>query len=418
MERHVHSAAGSENYYLARQPIFDVEGHVQGYELLFRDSPTAVQAMVDDPDMATVFVMTCGFLNPSGDLENPHKLFINFTDRLIMGKAPLALPSSAIVVELLENAVLSADLYDALLELKEQGYSIAIDDYTGDTSLDEYIRIADIIKVDVLGMDRSKLQFLAKKLSKTGAILLAERVEKQSEFEFLKQLGFKMFQGYYFCRPENINGKKISSQHHTRLSALKAIEDQDFDIYECLKLFKEDVSLSYRLLRLLNSPAFSFATEIKSIRHAITLIGQERLKHWLRIVIISDMNSKAASEEICNVSICRAIFMESLAENKQLNGADPGELFLFGLFSLLDALLETPMETIIEHLPLSPALKHGYFTEPSPYFKILLFTIAMEHADWETVDTLAQELTLDTKLARTLYQDALIQSIHVTFGLR
>ncbi len=406
-----------ESVFVARQPIFDLFGTACGYELLFRNSGESVAAVINNPSLATVCVATCGFVFSQDDFESAKKLFINFTDDLIVQKAPKALPPSYTVIELLENSSLTDEVFSALVELKQLGYTIAIDDYTGADEFEQFIEIADIVKVDVLDQSFEQVEAIARKLGSKKVQLLAEKVETNEEFLKLKELGFTLFQGFYFSKPEMIEGRKISTAESSRLCVLNEIQRPDLDIESVLSIIRKDVTLSYRLLRFLNSAAFNFSVEITSLSQAARLIGEKRLKHWLRLAVISDIGSSLYSEELCNIAITRAVFFEALAELQVASTKKREEMYMFGLFSMLDALLNISMSEVVKYLPLNNEFKLGLTSGDEVLNSYIQLVSAIERADWESVMVFSRQLNISSEDIQSVYFDSLQEAARLNAAL-
>lgn len=280
-----------EHFYLAKQAIFDASGNIWGYELLFRDGPGQRTAVIDNADMATLCVATCGFLKSGEEIERNKKVLINFTERLLVEGVPRGLPPSVTVVEILENIRPSDRILEAVIRLKQDGYLVAVDDFEGDMSLAPLLDLADIIKVDVLNKDIRAIGEIHSRIQASKAIKLAEKVEHVDIIPPLKEMGFSLFQGYYFAKPKLVSGRKVSSSALSKLRTLQVVEKSDVTPEELAKTIKADPSIAYRLLRFVNSAAFGFSMKISSIEHAVMLIGARRLKYWLRMVILSDISA-------------------------------------------------------------------------------------------------------------------------------
>lgn len=209
-----------ESFFVAKQPILDTNLSTYGYELLFRSAAEQNNAVFDDPDQATMNVVTCGFIKSQEDLAHTKRIFINFTEKLLLTGAPKVLPPSITVIEVLENIIPTPELIDEIIRYKQDGYLIALDDYTGDNYPQVFMDLADIIKVDVLGKSDPELADICQTLSEKKALKLAEKVDNGKTYRQLRQLGFDLYQGYFFARPENLSGKTISPSQTSRIRDL------------------------------------------------------------------------------------------------------------------------------------------------------------------------------------------------------
>ncbi len=370
-------------YYLARQPIFDRNGNTYGYELLFRSEADMDTAHIDDGDFATMRMATSGFIKSQEFADQSKRIFVNFTERLILDGAPRALPPSVTVVEVLEDTIPVPAVTAEIIRLKQDGYFIAIDDYTGHTSQEELLDLADIIKVDVLTRSFSEIEEIFHTIKSKKALKVAEKVEDRETYNFLLQLGFDFFQGYFFAKPENLSGKTLHSFQTSRMRILTAFNDPDLDTEKIIEIVKVDPAITYRLLRLLNSAAFGFSMKIDSIRHAVTLLGNNRMRYWLRMIVLSDLVAPGKPQELLLLALGRGRLFEELALAGKIPAIPPEKMFLFGMLSLIDVMLDMPFAKILDKLPLSDSLKEGYTTPDSPIAGYIHLTRAMELGNTE-----------------------------------
>ncbi len=245
-----------DSFFVARQPVFDVEKGVWGYELLFRSSSGSNVADIGDEDAATSQVIADGFGLIQEDIEEGQRLLVNFPRNMLLEGAADFLPPEVCVVEILEHVQPEPDVLEALKELKERGYVLALDDYIGQEGFEPFIELADIVKVDCLDLKPDELVNVVGNLKQLGVMLLAEKVEDNEMFHRCLELGFDLFQGFFFSRPEIIPGKKVSSSNLNRMQLLSSISGDDFDVDDLTEAINSDVSISYRLLKFMNSPTF------------------------------------------------------------------------------------------------------------------------------------------------------------------
>lgn len=381
-------------YYLARQPIFDRRGNTYGYELLFRSEADKDHALIEDGDLATMGVATSGFIKVQETTDQSKRIFVNFTERLILEGAPRALPPSVTVVEVLEDTIPVPAVMEEIIRLKQDGYFIAIDDFTGNTGQEKLLDLADIIKVDVLTRSFAEIETIFKSIKSKKALKLAEKVEDRDTYNFLLQLGFDFFQGYFFAKPENLSGKTLHSLQTSRLRILSALGDPELDTEKIIDIVKVDTAITYRLLRLLNSAAFGFSMKIDSVRHAIALLGNNRMRYWLRMVVLSDLAAPGKPQELLLLALNRGRLLEEIALSRRNRQTDPENMFLFGMLSLIDVMLDMPFRKILRNLPLSDALKEGYTEPTSPMAGYLRLAAALEKGDTEEFVRLCAELDL------------------------
>lgn len=378
-------------YFLAKQPIIDRKGNTYGYELLFRSNETQDFAEFSDGDIATMCVATSGFIRAQEDIDQSKRIFVNFTGNLIREGAPRALPSSVTVVEVLEDTIPLPEITDELIRLKQEGYFIAIDDYTGSLNQHELLNLADIIKVDILGRSFDEIESIYEGLSNKKALTVAEKVEDQGTYEFTRQLGFDFFQGYFFAKPENLTGKTLRSAQTSRLRIIASLNDPNLGTEEIISLVAIDPSITYRLLRFLNSAAFGFSMKIESIRHAVTLLGITRMRYWLRMIVLSDLVGEDKPQELFLLALNRGRFLEELAREEG-GIVHPEHMFLFGMLSLVDVMLEIPFHRLVDDLPLSDGFKAGYTNPKSPMGIYLQLTVALERGRSSLIPDLCDRL--------------------------
>ena len=369
---------------VGRQTIYDIEMEIFAYELLYR--PAAGQNFAPsqfDGNKATSEVMLNTFLEIG--LENivSHKrAFINMTEQFVDGSIDIPLPKESIVIEVLEDIKPTENVKKGLLELKNNGYVIALDDFVFDAELMPLVPFADIIKVDLMQISQSDLKTHVNALKENSNVkLLAEKVETLQEFEFCKSLGFDYFQGYFLEKPVVIEGQKMPANKIAILQLINRLQDPKVEVDELQELIKTDVSLSYKVLRYINSPGFNLGTEVTSIKQALMLLGLNTLKHWMTLVVLSGLSDK--SSDIIQKVLTRAKMCELIAGViKQKNQED---YFLVGMFSMLDAMMDQEMSVILKSIPIRQELKDALLKHKGKEGKVLSLVIAYEHGDWESM---------------------------------
>ncbi len=379
------SKAGYEPIFIGRQPIFDREREIRAYELLFRRSLRENRALVEDANEATARVIVDGYSIAAAALPPDRKVFINFPQQLLLDMAPLALPKDGCVVEILEDVEPTPSLLRACRNLKQAGYSLALDDYVGQPELEPLLELADIVKVDVAGREPKDIIKLTMRLRREERRFLAEKVENRKMFEMCYALGYDMFQGYYFSRPEIVSGRKILIGDSARFRLLSELADESYDVKRIASVISHDTGLSHRLLRYLNTAQFSFGKKVNTIAQAVTLMGVQPLKQWLMALMLSDINRRGRAEELTYQSVQRARFLELLHECLKQPELSGETMFLLGLFSNLDALLGQPMEEVVSLLPLSEIVNAALRGMPCDALSWIELARAMEVGAWEDV---------------------------------
>jgi len=345
--------------YVARQPIFDREEKVFGYELLFRDS--LENCFVGDADEASRATLDRSLVMGLDVLCDGRRAFVNCTrDTLIKGLVGL-LPSTTTVVEILETVPPDPDVMAACHSLKEPGYLIALDDYVADDRREPLADMADIIKVDLLLTTREERGRLMKQFGPWRCRMVAEKVETQDQFMQARDQGFVYFQRYFFRRPEMMGTHAMPANRLNYIRMLQEVSRPELDVPSLEKLIKEEASVCYRLLRYLNSAVFGFKKEIHSVRHALSILGERDLRRWVRLIAAVGAGQDKTSDLVLS-ALVRGRFCKLLAPKVAHGESD---WFLMGLLSLIDAMLETPMQAILEKIPLDAATNAVLLGQPS-----------------------------------------------------
>lgn len=398
-----------EPVFVARQPIYTPELRVWGYELLFRHGSAARTAEIVDGDLATARVIADGYALVSEGLASSQKLLVNFTTKSILEDAARALPSDRVVIEILETVSPDPAIVAACHRLKDEGYVIALDDYLGDRpELKALVEIADIVKVDVLGMSDARMTAVATDLCEHGCVLLAEKVEDRRVFERARELGFTLFQGFFFSKPEVVSGRKVATSELSRLRLLRETALQSTDVTALSRIIASDPGLSHRLLRHLSSAAYGRRGPVRSIRQAALYLGGVALSQWLRVVLVSDLCTKPGSREAAVVAMQRARFLQQLATTTRTRTESADSLFMLGLLSLVDAMLGLPMAEVCDELPLHERHRAALCGASSPTRKWLDLVQAIETAQWSTALAILAELGVAPEVASRLHAEAFI----------
>ena len=401
---------GHESIFVARQPIFTADQDVWGYELLFRATAQAAAADVDNPDRATAHVIVDGYYLALQNMPKDVRLLINFPQGLLLKDAAFALPEDGLVVEVLEDVTPDEDVLAALERLRSGGYTLAMDDYMGEEHLAPLVARADIVKVDVLGLGGMEQACeVAARLTR-GAKgrplrLLAEKVEDLASFEALRDCGYSLFQGYFFSRPETLPGTKISTGNLAKLQLIQELGGPDTDMERIAEIVNTDVSLSYRLLRTINSARYGLRQKVDSVRRATHLLGKRRLAQWLRVVILADMAPTRRARETAYLCVLRGRFLEQ-ASGQAPAAPNADTLFTLGMFSLLDGLLNQPMSSILDELALSEELKATLLGERTPLAPLLELARSLERAGFDRAEALARRLGLEPEAVFALHGHA------------
>ena len=391
--------------YVARQPIFNRRKKLLGYELLFRDG-TANYVPDMDGDIMTSTVLSNTFFAIGIDTLLGGKLsFINFTQNLLIQKLPLLMPKATTVVEILEDVDPTPELIAACQEMGQEGYTIALDDFVYSPELKPLIELAKIIKFDFRLSTIEEIQTYLGQLPKTcRPILLAEKIETSEEFETSKEMGFELFQGYFFCKPEIVKGKKIPDSSINLMQMVVEVNNPDIKFRNLEKLIAPDVSLSYKLLRYINSAFFSTTKRISSIQQALVYLGLIEIRRFISMIAMSNL-AAGKPDELVRAACIRAKFCAQLSTVAPAKVSE-GELFTLGMFSLIDAIVDQPMAKVMKALPLSDSIKDALIRQRGELIDYLKLVESYEQARWHDVAAIAGRLHIAEEKLPEIYMQA------------
>jgi len=390
---------------VARQPILDLAGRVYGYELLYRSSSDDTSC-TEDGDTAGARTLSDAVLALGLDvLTNGRLAFINFTRSLLMNGAATLLPPTSMVIELREDVEIDPDLIEACRSLHARGFALALDDFVPGSAAEAVIPYASFVKVDVLAIPPSERKKLAARLVPRGIRMIAEKVETAEVVQEARAHGYRLFQGYYFCRPKTFATSALPGRHLAYLGLLGALNREDLGVDELEDLVKHDVSLSYRVLRSVNSWLYGLRHEVTSIRHALVLLGIDQIRKWASVWVLAGLNSTGTQETV-NVAILRARCCELIGD--QLAGTEEGQsFFLLGLCSLLDVILGRPMKEALAEMPLPAVINDALLGETNQAKHVLDAVLAYEQGKWAEATTAMELLKLSPGLLPGIYGDSL-----------
>lgn len=372
--------------FVARQPILDTHENIYGYELLFRRSAGHTFCGVNN-SAASLTTIDSSLLLGAGSLTGGHKAFVNCTRDLLISGLVTLLPRDIAILEVLEDVEPDDDVLAACRRLKKQGYTLAMDDFTMAHQDSPLLQFVDILKVDLSLTSPEERMAIAQHWGRRGLTMLAEKVETREQFEAAVDAGFRFFQGYFFCRPVTLSTRDIPSQQQNFLRLLHASQDPNLDLSDLERIIRQEVSLCYRLLRYLNSAAFGLYP-VRSIGHALVLLGEREIRKWMALVTTAALAAEKPPELI-RTALLRARFCElSVAPRTRSE-----DLFLLGLFSLLDAMLDRPMAALISDLPISQECKTALLGGGNSLRKVLDTCILCETT---TVQDGATPATVDS----------------------
>lgn len=386
--------------FIARQPIFDRDQQVVAYELLYRDSEHNA-AVIDDPDRATTTVFVNSFMELGLDrVLDRLPGYINMSRPLLLGEVELPRTDNPIVLEVLEDIVPDEGLLEALRWRRREGYRIALDDFRYATELMPLLELADVVKLDIRQLGPAGVEEHIRLMrGYPGMTLLAEKVETPEEFEHCAELGFDLFQGYFFCKPKVLRGRRAEPAELAVLELLGKLNDPEFRFDELAAIVERDVSLCYKLLRFVNSAYFNLPRRIGSVQHALVILGRANVRVWMSLIALSRVEGKP--HELLVTSLTRARMCQRLAERLDWD-SDPDTYFLGGLFAAIDAFVDRPKEEVVPSLSLNEEIENGVLHGSGPIGRVLDLVLHSERADWEGADLLG----LSAQRVNDLYVEA------------
>jgi EAL and modified HD-GYP domain-containing signal transduction protein len=394
------------NFYAARQPILDKNKNLFAYELLFRDSVENVFPDIDGDEATSKMIEASQFNMGISGFTGSKPAFINFTlDTLSKGYPEMIAPDE-VVVEILETVKPGKKLLAICKKLHEEGYTIALDDYEHQKVWLHFYPFIKIIKIDIQQSTTENINDVCSAVKNFPHIkLLAEKVETHDEYNHMLELGFDYFQGYFFAKPEMIKTKSLSPSQIAMAELLYETSKTDLDLNNITKVFERDVSLSYKLLRYANSAIFKRRNEISTIKQALVILGSGELKRFIGLMFAVTANPNKPSELI-NLAMTRAKFCELVVHNSNLQ-LDISIAFLTGLLSMIDAILDEEMATVLEKLPLSQEIKDPLLTEKGLMAAIIKLIELIEQAKWDKTNIVIEKLKLDKDKVVEYYNQSL-----------
>jgi c-di-GMP phosphodiesterase len=369
----------SQQVFLARQPIFDRHRRLAGYELLFRSGDVQSADVVNHQDATSSVVLNVLTEMTLDRVVGQRRAWINVTRQFLLDGLADALPPKRVTLELLENQEVDDVLVAALKRLRGRGFTIALDDFTYDESREALLPLADIVKVDVMALGLNGAEDQLRQVRKHGVTVVAEKVETQEEFQACAELGFELFQGYFFCKPELMKSKAIGANKLSLIQLLAALQDPEIQLEKLEELIGHDVALSYRLLRYINSAFFGLRTRVDGIGRAIQLLGLSNVKRWATMTVFAGIQGKP--RELITTALVRGRMCELLGRDVREPGTD--QLFTLGLFSVVDALIDAPMHEVLEQVPFSSEMVTALTAHRGPKGKLLGAVLQWERGEYK-----------------------------------
>jgi EAL and modified HD-GYP domain-containing signal transduction protein len=403
-------STNDSSVHLARQPILDRKDHVIGYELLYRDSALAQTAEFTDRMRASMRVMmnTLSEITPQA-LIGDKLAFINVDDRLLFSEYLELLPPQHFVLELLDNHVISSSKIERIEALRKQGFAIALDDLPVDPTDTALIKLADYVKLDILSFDKSWSETTLRHINKVRKLkLVAKRVETQAQAKQCRELNFNYFQGYYFAKPQNLSSQLPAATYAHVVDLMNKVS-HTASMAELELAFRRDVGLSTRFLRYMNSAAFADRAPIRSISHAVAMLGYRQLYRWLTLLLVHTGATAAKSPALAKAAVARGRLTELLTEGR-FHGDDKDNAFLAGVLSMVNALVDAPADVVLPQLRLPEDIVQAALNRSGRFGPYVALAECCENDDQNKLSTLADEL----KLTAEQINFAQFQALHWT----
>ncbi|RLJ69788.1 EAL and modified HD-GYP domain-containing signal transduction protein [Hydrogenivirga caldilitoris] len=346
--------------YVARQPILDREGKIFAYELLFRSGfKNKAEFGENDGVRCTARVIESVMSSYNlGKIIRDKKGFINIDETSEILNVAELLPPDRIGFEVLESAILSTDFLNTLKRLKELGYELSLDDFVYSEEFIPYLELVDYVKIDVLEQSEEEVREILPRLEKYGVKLVAEKVETYELFKTYLEMGFHYFQGFFFQKPKIVVSKTVEPAYAALVQLYNMVAEER-DVKDIERVFKKFSELSVKLLQLINSAYYSLRQPVKSIRHAVLMLGYQNLLKWILLLMYSVRSEDFTSDPLFEEASIRGFFMEKLADFLFPDKETPGKAFIVGILSLVDVLLSVPMEEVVEHLSLEEDIREA-----------------------------------------------------------
>jgi len=395
------------NFYVARQPILDKDKNLFAYELLLRDSlDNYFPKHINDEEATAKIIEGLEYNLGLESLTQGSLAFINFTHDSLINGYPLLLDKEKIVVEILETATPGKKLLAACIDLKEKGYTIALDDYEHDPRWKHFFPYVDIVKLDYSLTSEQQFQEILTELSPFPHIkLLAEKIETYSEFQHALGLGCEYFQGYFFSRPEVIKTIAFNPSQVAVVNLMSEINKDDLDTKKITSIFEDEASLSFKLLRYVQSPIFKRDVSIESIKQAILVLGLDELKRFICLLFTAQF-SVGKPQELTVMSLARGRFCELMVKST-LPRHSQSSAFLIGLLSLIDAMVDGNIHELMDKLPLPPEMKDAIINRQGESANFLKLCELFEKADWPNIELFCQQIAVEIEPSYRLFQEAL-----------
>lgn len=385
----------TQNYLIGRQPILNREEEIVAYELLFRSAASRSSAQVDNASFATASVIINTLSGFGLDhILGTHKGFINMELDLLMGDSLEILPKDRVVLELLETLVVTPELIARCKELKDAGFVLALDDHQYDPIYEQLYPLIDVIKVDLFATPIATLGDAMARYQTYPVKLLAEKVETREEYLQCLDLGFELFQGYYFAKPSVIEKKKVDESQTTLLKLMRLLME-DAETEEIERTFKGSPGLTYKLLMLVNSVSLGLRQQVTTVRHALSILGNRQMKRWVQLALFASDGTRGLESPLLDMAAVRASFMEQLAaKHGGLKGRPDSaeQAFMTGILSLLESLYNISMAEVADSLNLADEVKEALVSRSGVLGDLLTLAELLEKTDFSTASKMFDQM--------------------------
>ena len=391
----------AEMRYVARQPILNLEGRVHGYELLFRTGPLGVSRV--DGDMAARTMLDNAVIFGLERFTNGLPAFVNCSVEVLTEQLVNVLPPAETVLGVPSSLAKTHKLIDACRELKGRGYRLALDDFTWNANLEPLLQLADYIRVDFDQLGATEREHL-RRLKCDSITVVAQKVETQGDYKQARERGFTLFQGSYICHPVLVKKRKVPANRLFHFEIVRELHHDPIDVRKLGKLVMRDASLTYRLLRLVNSALYHTQQELRSIESALIILGDNTLRRVISVAVLSEMNGGQFTE-VLRMALMRARFCELAAGECKMDGS---EQYLLGMLSLVPAMLGLPMEDIAPSMPLRNEIREALLGKANIQRSLLTWLECHERGDWAPCDQIVQAIGLNREQLMRCYADAVV----------
>lgn len=390
--------------YIARQPIFNRNMDVYGYELLYRRSINNFYEGKDDNSSTAELINNAFLTMRFEELTGGTRGFINFSEEMIENEIHLLLPKEVVIIEILERVKVTDKVIEACKKMKRNGYKLALDDFVFDESYLPLIEIADIIKIEFTSVPYESQRELIKKYG-YRIKFLAEKIETREEYQLSLEMGYDYFQGYFFSKPVIVKSKELVGLNVNLVRILDELNKKEPRYQRITEIIESDLGLSFKLLKIVNAVIFGSRRKIYSIKQALVMFGIDDIKKWIYLLMLKETQNNE-NKELIKSSLVRGKLMELMAFEIGMNNKH-FELYLTGMFASIDVLLDQSMEEILKELPFDIEVKNALLGQDNEFRKILDIVLNYEMLNWSKLE--GQGLFIN--ITQTRFMDMYIEAL-------